>query len=78
MSEKTIFEVRLHPSGRYTLMEKTPGNSLFVDPPPDSPLFGNNNKDAFYHAVAQRLDEAESKGELVDFRDVDDENTDAE
>lgn len=61
-------KVRIHESGRHTLMEKNENENT----PRDSagPLFGNLDKGEFYKAVASRLAELHSEGHDIIYTDV--------
>lgn len=59
--------VNKHPSGRYTLTEKTEANKLPQDCAGD--LFGNDNAGSFYRAVAKKLYELSRSGCSVVYTD---------
>lgn len=60
-------KVLRHAQGRYTLMQKSPGDAHFSDL--KGPLFGNCNEAQFYRAVARHVAELARQGHIVSFRD---------
>jgi prevent-host-death family protein len=64
-------KVRCHDSGRYSLMEKHPGDIAWTAVPPPSRLFGNTDAAVFYQAVAERIAMHSAQGTLVvNFEDI--------
>lgn len=57
MASLTRIEMQVdhHPSGRFTLKERKPGEVMWKDVKEVSPLFENTDPASFYRAVAQRM-----------------------
>lgn len=59
-------KVEYHPSGRYTLTERSGGN---VKEDCKGPLFSNDDKGEFYKAVANKIADLASQGVDIDYKD---------
>jgi hypothetical protein len=64
-------KVSYHPSGRYTLTEKSGTRTMSGDPAPSPPLFGNMDKAEFYREVAKRIAQLAGQGKSIKYNDVD-------
>lgn len=60
-------KVRFHPSGRYTLMERSENEIQPRDC--TGPLFGNDDAGTFYKAVALKLAQHVARGDEVSYAD---------
>ncbi|MFC1337318.1 MAG: hypothetical protein G8D89_20915 [gamma proteobacterium symbiont of Clathrolucina costata] len=65
---KVELKVNKHPSGRYTLTEKTESENMPHDCKGD--LLGNLDAGSFYRAVANKLYELSRSGDLVVYIDT--------
>jgi hypothetical protein len=63
-------KVSYHPSGRYTLTEKSGARTMSGDPHAGSPLFANDDKAEFYQAVAKRIAELANQGKSISYVDT--------
>lgn len=64
-------KVSYHPSGRYTLTEKSGTPTMSGDPAANSALFGNTDKAEFYREVAKRIAELAGQGKSISYDDID-------
>ena len=63
----TLLKVSIHPSGRHTLMEKTPKERMYQDL--KGPLLANLHPVKFYRAVAVYLAKLAAAGVLFCYED---------
>lgn len=64
-SEKQIeMQVDYHPSGRYTLKERSPGTVMWIDVN-ELGLYGNTDQVSFYREVAKRMASHSGQGVVV-------------
>jgi hypothetical protein len=63
-------KVSYHPSGRYTLTEKSGTRTVAGDPAPNSALFANTDKAEFYREVAKRIAELAEQGKSISYEDT--------
>lgn len=66
---RTELRVAFHGTGRRTLEERKPGETLF-NHLENTKLFANDNAADFYRAVAQELANRQAEGQLVSYQDT--------